>query len=74
MINLKQPKPPCNGCEERTSNCHNESCPYGWAEYEAAHEAYLQSLGAVKERNRTVATKAKKAFVRRKKNEMGWKK
>lgn len=32
---MNKPKSPCRaGCEYRSANCHNESCPYGWAEYE----------------------------------------
>lgn len=30
--------PPCTkDCPDRTANCHNASCPHGWAEYEAAN-------------------------------------
>lgn len=32
---MDKPKTPCRrDCEFRSASCHNESCPYGWAEYE----------------------------------------
>lgn len=37
MIDMENKKPvhPCKkDCEYRSANCHNETCPFGWAEYE----------------------------------------
>ena len=47
--------PPCTkDCPDRTANCHNASCPHGWAEYEAAN---LKRLAAK-------PTKADKEYAR----------
>lgn len=38
---MDKPKSPCKkDCEFRSAKCHNESCPYGWAEYEEQKRIY----------------------------------
>ena len=40
---MDKPKSPCKkDCEYRSANCHNESCPHGWAEYEVAYQRFLK--------------------------------
>ncbi len=37
---MKSIEPPCRrDCDARRAGCHGESCPYGWAEYEAKKRA-----------------------------------
>lgn len=40
---MDKPKSPCKkDCEFRSAKCHNESCPYGWAEYEEQRKKWIE--------------------------------
>lgn len=42
---MDKPKNPCRSdCEYRSANCHNETCPYGWAEYEKQKAIFLDHI------------------------------
>ena len=48
---MDKPKPPCRkGCEYRSANCHNETCPYGWAEYEKQNIEFSNKMMEMRER------------------------
>lgn len=47
---MRRPKPPCLDCDCRTDHCHNESCPYGWTEYQNANKAYQNHCKKIKQK------------------------
>ena len=48
---MDKPKPPCRkGCEYRSANCHNETCPYGWVEYEKQNIEFSNKMVEMRER------------------------
>lgn len=43
---MNRPVHPCKkDCELRSSTCHNNTCPYGWAEYEEEMRKYDEEKG-----------------------------
>ncbi|MBQ6260302.1 MAG: hypothetical protein IJK59_03535 [Firmicutes bacterium] len=59
---------PCFGCPDHAPGCHNDSCPHGWKEYEAAtqkireaREAFAKtwSYESGRDRGRTLKLKAR---------------
>lgn len=38
---MTRPTPPCRGCSDRRVGCHDTAICPRWADYQAAHRAYL---------------------------------
>lgn len=48
---MDKPKIPCRSdCEYRSAHCHNATCPYGWADYEADQLRFLDMVHAKQDR------------------------